>query len=235
MIRGVQEVPPDQRRYLDRVLLTLRDHLGPELIGVYLHGSLAMGAFTPGRSDVDALAVCAARLSTERSTELGEALAAIPTPGSGGDLEFTLIAQGAVRTPSAAPTFEVHVSTHEEPFVIDGHDRPGDEDLVIHFAMARARGRSLYGPEPAEMFPEPERASLMQALRGDLEWARSTGAAGWQGHDLPESASNAYQVLNGARIFPTWRLANSGPRRRARRGSRARTPIPTPTRSSMPR
>jgi predicted nucleotidyltransferase len=105
MIRGVLEVPPDQQRYLDRLLLTLRDQLGPELIGVYLHGSLAMGAFTPGRSDVDALAVCTTRLSTERSTELGEALAAIPTPASGGDLEFTLIAQGAVRAPSEAPTF----------------------------------------------------------------------------------------------------------------------------------
>jgi Aminoglycoside adenylyltransferase, C-terminal domain len=201
MLRGVQEVPPDQQRYLDRVLLTLRDYLGPELVGMYLHGSLAMGAFTPGRSDVDALAVCAARLSSERSTELGEALATIPTPGSGGDLEFTLIAEGVLRAPSAAPTFEVHVSTHEEPFVVDGHDRPGDEDLVIHFAMARARGRSLYGPEPTEMFPEPERASLMRSLGGDLEWARSTGAAGWQGHDLPESASMAYQVLNGARIL----------------------------------
>ena len=197
----MQEAPPDQQRYLDRVVSTLRDELGPELIGVYLHGSLAMGAFTPGRSDIDALAVCATRLSTERSTELGEALAAIPTPRSGSDLEFTLIAHAAARAPSGAPAFEVHVNTHEEPFVVDGHDRPGDEDLVINFAMARARGRSLYGPEPTEVFPEPDRASLIQALRGDLEWARSSGAAGWEGHDLPESASMAYQVLNGARIL----------------------------------
>lgn len=197
----MQEVPRDQQRYLDRVVSTLRDDLGPELIGVYLHGSLAMGAFTPGRSDIDALAVCTTRLSAERSTQLGEALAAIPTPGSGGDLEFTLIAQATMRVPSEAPAFEVHVSTHEEPFVVDGHNRPGDEDLVIHFAMARARGISLYGPEPTEVFPEPDQASLIRALRGDLEWARSSGAAGWEGHDLPESASMAYQVLNGARIL----------------------------------
>lgn len=197
----MQEVPPAQQRYLDRVVSTLRDRLGSELIGVYLHGSLAMGGFTPGRSDVDVLAVCADPLAAQRSIELGDALAALPVPGSGGDLEFSLVAQSAVRAHSEAPPFEVHVSTHEEPFVIDGHDRPGDPDLVIHFAVVRAHGIPLQGPEPAEVFPEPDRALLIAALRGDLEWARSRGAAAWEGHDVPESASIAYQVLNGARIL----------------------------------
>ena len=57
-----------------------------------------------------------------------------------------------MRARSAAPSFEVHVNTHEEPPVVDGADRPGDEDLVIHFAMARARGQVLIGPEPGELF-----------------------------------------------------------------------------------
>ena len=45
--------------YLDQVVSALTIHVGAELIGVYLHGSLAMGAFHPGRSDIDILAVCA--------------------------------------------------------------------------------------------------------------------------------------------------------------------------------
>jgi streptomycin 3"-adenylyltransferase len=197
----VQETPSDVEQYLDRVVSALRDDLGPDLIGVYLHGSLAMGAFTPGRSDIDMLAVCAAPLTPERSTGLGKALDAIPRPASGGDLEFSLTTEAAVRAASAAPAFELHVSTHDEPTVVDGHDRPGDEDLVTHFAMARARGRSLFGPDPVEMFPEPDRALLISSMRGDIEWARSSSAAGWEGHDQPQAASMAYQVLNGARCL----------------------------------
>ena len=192
---------PDVERFLDRVVSTLSEHLGPGLIGVYLHGSLAMDAFTPGRSDVDVLAVCATPLPSRQRKALGEGLAAITGPASVGDLEFSLVTEAAVRTPSATPAFEVHVSTHEEPLVVAGHDRPGDEDLVLHFAMTRARGVALYGPDPAELFPEPDRVLVIRSMRSDLEWALASGAEGWEGHDLPEFASIAYQVLNGARCL----------------------------------
>ena len=69
--------------------------------------------------------VCAEPLHRERRMVLGEALAVIPTPPSGGDLEFSLVTEAAVRARSAAPSFEVHVNTHEEPFVVYGSDRPG--------------------------------------------------------------------------------------------------------------
>jgi predicted nucleotidyltransferase len=203
----MQSVHPEVHSYLDQVVTTLTIYLGADLIGVYLHGSLAMGSFDPGRSDIDILAVCAEPLHHERRTVLGEALAAIPTPPSGGDLEFSLVTEAAVRARSTAPSFEVHVNTHEEPFVVDGSDRPGDQDLVIHFAMVRARGRALIGPEPAELFLEPVRDSLIQAFLGDIQWAKEEGAAAWEGHDRPKLASVAYQVLNAARC---WRYLESG-------------------------
>ncbi|HKA69514.1 MAG TPA: aminoglycoside adenylyltransferase domain-containing protein [Actinomycetes bacterium] len=200
-------VDPEVQECLDRVVSTLREYLGADLVGGYLHGSLAMGAFDPGRSDVDILAVCASPLAPERRAGLGAALAAIPRPASGGDLEMSLVTEAAARTPSAAPEFEVHVSTHEEPSVVDGADRPGDEDLVIHFAMVRARGRILLGPEPAEVFTAPDRAALIRTFLGDMQWAREHGAAGWEGHHRPVLASMAYRVLNAAR---SWRYLETG-------------------------
>jgi streptomycin 3"-adenylyltransferase len=202
----MQGADPGIQLYLDRVVSTLRDHLGTHLVGAYLHGSLAMGAFNPGRSDVDILAVCAAPLSPMRRMGLGRALAAIPRPASGGDLELSLVNEAVVRTPSA-PSFEVHVSTHEDPSVVEGADRPGDEDLVIHFAMALARGHMLTGPEPGELFTAPDRTSLIRAFLRDIEWARESGAAGWEGHHMPAFASMAYRVLNAAR---SWRYVETG-------------------------
>jgi predicted nucleotidyltransferase len=197
---------PETQSYLDRVVSTLGDHLGSGLIGVYLHGSLAVGAFHPGRSDIDVLAICAEPLSSEARRKLGEALRAIPTPGSGADLEFSLVTEEAARAASSAPPVEVHVS-QEEPFVVDGSERPGDEDLVVHFAMARARGQALMGPEPEQMFPEPDRASLIRAFLSDLRWARERGVAAWEGHEMPELASMAYRALNAAR---SWRYLETG-------------------------
>jgi predicted nucleotidyltransferase len=197
-------IDPQIRSYLDRVVSTLRDHLGTDLVGVYLHGSLAMGVFHPGRSDLDVLSVCAQSLSGERRLELGQALFSIPR--SVGDLEFSLVTETTARSGSSVPPFEVHVS-HEEPFVLDGSDRDGDPDLVVHFAMARARGRALIGPEPDQMFPEPARTALIRAFISDIHWARESGEAGWESHSKPELASMAYRVLNAAR---SWRYVESG-------------------------
>src|SRR5512132_4369028 len=99
----MQSVHPEVQSYLDQVVSTLTVHVGAALMVVYLHGSLALGAFDPGRSDIDTLAVCAEPLHRERRMVLGEALVVIPTPPSGGDLEFSLVTEAAVRTRSAAP------------------------------------------------------------------------------------------------------------------------------------
>ncbi len=36
--------------------------LGQNLLGIYLHGSLALGGFQPGRSDIDVIVVTALRM-----------------------------------------------------------------------------------------------------------------------------------------------------------------------------
>jgi hypothetical protein len=201
------DIDPEVERYLDDLVSVLRGHLGARLVGVYLHGSLGMGAFDPERSDVDIVAICAESLSRSRRLAMGRALAAIPRPPSGGDLEFSLVTEAVARAPSPTPSFEVHVSTHQQPDVVDGGEHPGDEDLVVHFAMARARGRALAGPDPKEVFPEPNRESLIRAFLGDMRWAREHGATGWEGHHMPELASTAYRVLNAAR---SWRFLETG-------------------------
>ena len=51
------DVPLVVHRQLEAVVAAARDILGEELVGVYLHGSLAMGGFHPSESDLDLLAV----------------------------------------------------------------------------------------------------------------------------------------------------------------------------------
>jgi predicted nucleotidyltransferase len=199
------DIEPALARYLEEIVAILHGEMADELVGVYLHGSLAMGAYDPGRSDVDVLAVCAEPLPRPRRAALGRALDALLRP-PGVELEFSLVTRAAIAS-AAAPPFEVHVTTHEERSVVDGADRPGDEDLVLHFAMTRARGRSLAGPEPGKLFPEPDRRRLIEGFLADLGWGREEGAAAGEGHHEPEFAWIAYRVLNAAR---SWRYLETG-------------------------
>ncbi len=198
-------IDPEIERYLEQLVAELQSHLGAGFVGAYLHGSLAMGAFDPGRSDIDVLAVCAGSLPAPERRRLGDALVALDRPGS--DLEFSLVTEAAVRTPSPAPAFEVHVTSHDQPPVVVGGEEAADRDLVIHFAMSRERGRALAGPDPKVLFPAPDRALLLEAFLADLRWARDEGAAAWEGHREPALSSMAYRVLNAAR---SWRYLETG-------------------------
>ncbi len=78
---------------------------------------------------------------------------------------------------------------------------------MIHFAITRERARVLIGREAGEVIIKPDRGSLIRAFLSDTEWAREHGAAGWEGHYMPEFASMAYRVLNAAR---SWRYLETG-------------------------
>ena len=57
--------------------------LGENLLGIYLHGSLALGGFQPGRSDIDVIVVTAQRIDLEtkrRCIELLLRISKMPCP-----------------------------------------------------------------------------------------------------------------------------------------------------------
>jgi hypothetical protein len=180
-------------RYLGRLVDRIAVVLGADLIGVYLHGSAAMDAFVPSRSDVDILVVVKSPLSQASKASLGEALSkpALPDPGVG--LELSVLTAESAVTPSDAPRFELHVNTVGGR-VVDGATHGGDPDLVAHFAMVRARGQALIGPPPDRVFANPERGMILSSFVNDLEWAL-------------ENKAGAYGVLNSCRVL---RFAREG-------------------------
>jgi hypothetical protein len=183
-------VPPELRDYLDRLVRRLRDALGDALVGIYLHGSAAIGAFVPSRSDVDILVVAARPLSTEQKRAIASSLTitALPCPGVG--LELTVVEAGSMRRVVDAPGFELHLDLHggHHERVVDGTEQDGDPDLIALFAMARERGIALFGPLPHGVFPPIERSRLLRTFVEDLDWGLKHGHIG-------------YAVLNACRAL----------------------------------
>lgn len=54
---GFQELPDAVLSQIQTVTDIWKRHLGDELTGVYLHGSIALNAFCPSSGDIDILAV----------------------------------------------------------------------------------------------------------------------------------------------------------------------------------
>jgi predicted nucleotidyltransferase len=188
---------PDIRGYVDRIVGTVETHLRDQLVGVYLHGSLAMGSFRPATSDVDVLVVVHQRLTSARRRDASEALAELaPTRPITGDLELSVIRRADAASPTHPMPYELHYSSSWTDRIRRGEvDYSGDKhdpDLAAHCTVTRARGVRLTGEPIASVFgPVPWRF-YVDAVLGDLDWVL-------EGERI--LAAPRYGVLNSCRVL----------------------------------
>jgi hypothetical protein len=187
---------PESERYALNVASAAAAVPGLQLAGAYLHGSAVLGGFDARRSDVDVLVVCDGPMTAAQQSAAAEALSEqrLPCPAVG--LELSIVTLQIARHPTAEPAFELHVTTApEDTKVVDGHQRGGDPDLVLHFAVCRLAGRLLGPGLPAvEVFGPVSDGLITAQLAAELGW----GAA---------HAPGEYAVLNACRA---WRFAADG-------------------------
>jgi Nucleotidyltransferase domain len=132
--------------------------LGEALTGVILHGSLTLGAYVPGRSDIDLLVVIDDPLGDARLAALVEAMAwrraAAPGP-----VDLRLVTRQIAASPTPAPPLEAYLRlTPASGVRVEERRHPGERDLAVELSVCRAYGRSLLGAAPAELIGEiPDR------------------------------------------------------------------------------
>jgi hypothetical protein len=163
--------------------------LGPALVGVYLHGSGALGDWSAERSDVDLLGVVARPLDRRAKRVLSARLhhPSLTCPAPAG-LELSLVTAAVAADPPRRPPFELHVSTGPSPQTHLGGPAAADPDLLLHFAVCRRAGVAVAGPGPVEVFADPPRAWLLDRAVAELRWAVRHG-------------SFAYRVLTACRAW----------------------------------
>jgi hypothetical protein len=163
--------------------------LGPALVGVYLHGSGALGGWSPERSDVDLLGVVARPLERRAkkviSARVNHPSLACPAPAG---LELSLVTAAVAADPPRRPPFELHLSTGPSPQTHLGGPDATDPDLLLHFAVCRRAGVAVAGPDPVGVFAEPPRAWLLERAAAELRWAVRHGTF-------------AYRVLTACRAW----------------------------------
>jgi predicted nucleotidyltransferase len=196
--RSVADADRDVRQYLVRIAAVLGDVLGDRLAGLYVHGSLATGAFHRERSDIDLLAVTTAKLSPNLREAVARALVQLSDARPvAGDIEVSVIQECYARAFVHPMPYEVHYtgSLHEtirrRQFDF-AQDRTSVE-LAANIVDARERGVTLYGPPAAAMFGPVPWHAYVNALEADFRSARTHVT------DMPVYAVlGACRVLHGA-------------------------------------
>lgn len=137
-----------------------KEILGENLVGVYLHGSAAMGCFNETKSDIDLLVVVDQELTDDvkrRSMDMVVGLNECAPPKG---IEMSVVRRDVCR-PFVYPTpFELHFSpAHLQWYKSDPSDyicrmKGTDRDLAAHFTILYHRGRCLWGKAISEVFEE---------------------------------------------------------------------------------
>lgn len=177
---------------LDHVVEQYVEILKDNLVGIYLHGSLAMGCFTK-KSDIDLLVLVNNPLELRIKRLLIEKLLMLPDlPDKGIEMSAVL---GRYAKEFQYPTpFEVHYSElYKEQYRKDTNFICGngvDQDLAAHMTMVYHRGICLYGKEIREVFVEVPRKYYIDSLLYDLT-----------GVQAGISKDPVYYILNLCRVL----------------------------------
>jgi len=156
---------PSVNAVLSLLLGEVRAIVGPEFVGMYCYGSLSLGDFAPGSSDIDFLVVTEHELPESMLHALEAMHARIATNGLkwAKKLEGSYIPRVALRRYD--PTNNRHPTIGADwPFSIRAHGA----HWVIERAIVREYGVVVYGPPPQTLITPVSSDDLTAAVRQAL-------------------------------------------------------------------
>lgn len=175
---GFNDLPDNISAQIQNAVDVWKAHIRDKLIGVYLHGSIALGAFCSDVSDIDLLIVIDTDLSPEKRVEIAAdiiKLNASPCP-----LEISAVKLDDLKNWKDPGKCAFHYSSFwtesylkrmEDPnayCLIADSDFP-DRDVTSHIRLIKEHGITLYGCEINDIFPTISDEEFWSAISYDIE------------------------------------------------------------------
>jgi predicted nucleotidyltransferase len=171
VLNAVPEVPAEISRLLNALTGSLAGLLGAELVGVYLHGSLAMGCFNPESSDVDLLVVVNEKLPLATKQAIAYSLLALSDKFPKNGIELSIVTLDAVQQFQYPTPYELHFSeawkARYRADAVNLEDPMFDPDLAAHFVVTINRGARLVGQPIREVFREIPNEFFLNSILND--------------------------------------------------------------------
>ena len=157
----------DQAR---RVVTLVRDVLPDEIIGIYLHGSAALGRLHP-TSDIDLLVVARRPTTPPERRTLIERLLAVSgrgdPSGRARSVELTIVVQDDVRPWRYPPRLDFQYGDWWRAEFERGNDTPWETpnpDLALLLEMVLQADHPMLGPPPAQVLDPIPPADVRRAM-----------------------------------------------------------------------
>ncbi len=194
MVENPRVVPEEVAAYGGEVAASLQRVLGEAFVGAYYVGSIALGGYVAGASDIDIVAVSARAIPDERKPSLAEAVfeGTVSCPARG--LEFTLYRRTVAESSPVAADFEINVNGGPgmpRAIHLDSRAEPRFW-YVLDRAIAHRCGVVISGPPAADVFADVPRTVLLEVMIESMRWHRE------------HEKATLYSVLNASRA---WRFA----------------------------
>ncbi len=167
----------DIDRLLDRFVLETKRVFQKNLVGIYLHGSLAMGCFHEKKSDVDLIIVVDRPLSTEEKLAYIDEILMLNENAPAKGIEMSVVLRRDMISFHHPAPYEMHFSNaHRKAYQSDPEGtlmrlKGTDRDLAAHVKIIKRYGKTLFGEAILEVFSEVSRKDYLDALMYDLESA----------------------------------------------------------------
>lgn len=193
MIDGMADDNDDVLVFGGVVARILSSILGDDLVGVCFVGSIALGGYVKGESDLDILAVCRRPVDEQTKEALAKQLLAATTDCPARGLEFTLYRLDVVSSLPHQADFEINVNGGPRmPHLVQSADEQPAFWYIIDRAVAHRHGTAIVGPRPDAVVADVPRNLLLEAMRESMRWHRE------------HEKATLYSVLNACRA---WRFA----------------------------
>ena len=159
---------------LNRLINDCKEILKENLIGIYLHGSLAMGCFNPLKSDIDVLIVINKTMKENEKRLIMESIVSINKLAPEKGIEMSIVKEEYCNKFIYPTPFELHFSImHLDWYTMNPDDyiekmNGRDRDLAAHFSVIKNRGVVLFGKDIDDVFADIPKDAYLDSIRNDI-------------------------------------------------------------------
>lgn len=159
---------------LPKLVSVFKENIDHNLIGVYLHGSLAMGCYQPNRSDIDLIVIIAEKMSVQEKKKIIYDLIQTEKEEKV-QIEMSILLERGLKNFQYPTPYELHYSAfHKTKHLLDPEylcENGLDPDLAAHLVVTRTRGVVLYGNRIESVFPDINNNYFVDSIVKDIESA----------------------------------------------------------------
>lgn len=160
---------------LDGIVSKSKEIIEEKLVGIYLHGSMAMGCFNSDKSDIDVIMVIEDDISDTQKIMLMRQIVYLNQQASPKGLEISIVKREYCN-PFIYPTpFELHFSPMHLPWFKENPQdyvekmKGEDIDLAAHFTIIRNYGVVLWGEKIENIFAPVPKQNYLESICADIE------------------------------------------------------------------